>query len=400
MSKLTDEFLEREHTYLTHNYHPLPVVLSKAEGAWVYDVEGKRYLDCLAGYSSLNFGHCNERLVKRAQEQMQTCTMVSRAFCNDQVGLFAQALAEITGMDMILPMNTGAEAVESAIKLARKWGYQVKGVEKNKANIITMHGNFHGRTTTIVSFSDDPDAYEDFGPFTPGFKHAEFGDIDSAKSLIDENTVAILAEPIQGEGGVIIPPENYLRDLRKLCDENNILLIADEIQSGLCRTGYTFATEMMGVKPDLMTLGKALGGGIYPVSAVSGKAEVMEVLKPGQHGSTFGGNPLGAAIAREVCEILKEGTYQKAAQERGAQLQKYLDEMVGKGVTTYRAAGLWIGVDIDPDYATAREICERLMEKGILAKDTHGKTVRLCPPLCVTAEEIDLLGCTFQSCFE
>lgn len=389
-------FLQKEHDFLTHNYHPLPVVLHKAEGVWVEDVDGKRYMDCLAGYSSLNFGHANQRILDAATKQMQVLAMTSRAFCTDQLGPFAEELTKLAKMDMMLPMNTGAEAVEGAIKISRAWGYRVKGVAPEKANIIVMSGNFHGRTTTIVSFSDDPQARDDFGPFTPGFRMATFGDAQSAIDLIDENTVAILTEPIQGEGGVIIPPADFLPRLRKACDENNVLLVVDEIQAGLGRTGYTFSCDLLGVKPDLMTLGKALGGGIYPVSAVVGRKDVMEVLNPGEHGSTFGGNPLAAAIGREVIKIISEGTYQENAKVRGAEIAKRLEKLVGNGVATFRAVGLWIGVDIDPSVGTARDVCERLMDKGVLAKDTHGKTVRLCPPLCITAEEASHLMDVFE----
>ncbi|MDO4665874.1 MAG: ornithine--oxo-acid transaminase [Actinomycetaceae bacterium] len=396
----TQKYLELEQAYVAHNYHPLPVVLSRAEGPWVWDINGKKYLDCLAGYSSLNFGHRNERIINRAIDQLGKVTMTSRAFHTDQLGEFAKALCELTHMDMVLPMNTGAEAVESAIKLARHWGYRVKGVEAEKANIIVMAGNFHGRTTTIISFSDDPVAKEDFGPYTPGFKIAPFGDAAAAAELIDENTVAVLTEPIQGEAGVIIPDSEFFKGLRKACDDANVLLIFDEVQSGFCRTGYTFATEMTGVRPDMMTLGKALGGGVYPVSAVVGKREIMGTLRPGEHGSTFGGNPLAAAIGHEVCQMMQEGTYQKAAKERGAEVVSVLETLVRKGIDSYRAMGLWIGVDIDPAVGTARQMCEELMERGILAKDTHEKTVRLCPPLCVTEDDTKFLTDAFVASLE
>lgn len=396
----TTELLQLEHDYLTHNYHPLPVVIAEGDGVWVKDADGRKYLDCLAGYSSLNFGHLNQRLINRAKEQMDNLTMVSRAFCNAQLGPFAKALAELSQMDMVLPMNTGAEAVETALKISRAWAYRVKGVPADRANIITMDGNFHGRTTTIVSFSTDPVARNDFGPLTPGFRTATFGDADSVEALIDEDTAAVLVEPIQGEAGVIIPPKDFLKRVRELCDKHNVIMIADEIQSGLCRTGYTFACEMFDVKPDLMTLGKALGGGIVPLSAVVGKRRFMDVLHPGQHGSTFGGNPLAAAIGYEVCQMISEGTWQKAAQERSQQLTAHLDKLVGRGLTTYRAAGMWVGVDIDPDYGTGRDLCEHLAARGILAKDTHGHTVRLCPPLCISEDEIDMLAQTVAQCLE
>lgn len=390
------QYLAKEEKHLTRNYHPLPVVLSEGNNVWVKDVDGKEYIDCLAGYSSLNFGHLNQRLMKVAYEQMSKLTMASRAFCTDKLGAFCEALVDLTGLDMALPMNTGAEAVESGIKLARAWGYRVKGVPEYQANIITMSGNFHGRTTTIISFSSDPTAKKNFGPFTPGFRQAEYGNLESVLELIDENTVGILFEPIQGEAGVIIPPAEFVQGLRKVCDERNILLIADEIQSGLCRSGYSFTCDMFGIKPDLMLLGKALGGGIYPVSAVVGRQEVMQVLQPGQHGSTFGGNPLAAAIGYEVCQMVAEGQFQKLAVERGERLRKWIEPLVGNGVLAYRAAGLWFGIDIDPEIATGREVCEKLFELGILAKDTHGSTVRISPPLTISEAEIDILGEKFQ----
>lgn len=304
--------------WLAQTYHPLPVVISSARGAWVEDIEGKRYLDCLAGYSALNFGHGNERLIVAARRQLDQLTMTSRAFYNDKLTEFARELDQLAGADLVIPMNTGAEAVESAIKAARAWGYRVKGVEADQANIIVMGSNFHGRTTTIISFSDDPDARDDFGPYTPGFRRATFGDANSVAAVMDDNTVAVLVEPIQGEAGVVIPPDGFLRRVRDLCTANNVLMIADEIQSGLGRTGTTFACELWGVKPDLMTLGKALGGGIVPVSAVVGRGDVLGVLEPGQHGSTFGGNPLASAVGLEVVRMLTEGTYQEAAKTLGS----------------------------------------------------------------------------------
>jgi ornithine--oxo-acid transaminase len=385
------EHIELTERYAAHNYHPLPVVLAKGEGCWVTDVEGRRYLDCLAGYSALNFGHCHPRLVARATEQLQRLTLTSRAFYNDQLGTFARDLAALTGKDMVLPMNTGAEAVETAIKVSRRWGYQVKGVPADRASIITMDGNFHGRTTTIISFSTDRVATADYGPFTPGFPRVKYGDIDAIANAVDETTVAVLFEPIQGEGGVIIPPDGFLRDLRTLCRERDLLMVADEVQSALGRAGTTFACDHEGVKPDIYILGKALGGGLYPVSAIAADAEVLGVITPGSHGSTFGGNPLAAAVGSEVVAMLQTGEYQQRAMVLGQRLEAGLRELVGQGVVGIRVRGLWAGVDVDPALLSGRELCEGLLERGVLAKDTHGSTIRLAPPLVATEEEIDIL---------
>jgi ornithine--oxo-acid transaminase len=385
------EHIELTERYAAHNYHPLPVVLESGEGCWVTDVEGRRYLDCLAGYSALNFGHCHPRLVARATEQLQKLTLTSRAFYNDQFGPFARDLAALTGKDMVLPMNTGAEAVETAIKVSRRWGYQVKGVPAGRASIITMDGNFHGRTTTIVSFSTDHVATADYGPFTPGFPRVKYGDIDAIANAVDETTVAVLFEPVQGEGGVILPPDGFLRDLRALCRERDILMVADEVQSGLGRAGTTFACDLEGVTPDIYILGKALGGGLYPVSAIAADADVLGVITPGSHGSTFGGNPLAAAVGREVIAMLQEGEYQQRAQVLGARLEAGLRTKVGQRVDGIRERGLWAGVDVDPSLLSGRELCEGLLERGVLAKDTHGSTIRLAPPLVATEEEIDIL---------
>ena len=390
----TGHHIELTETYAAHNYHPLPVVLAAGEGAWVTDVEGRRYLDCLAGYSALNFGHGHPRLVARAAEQLHRLTLTSRAFYNDQLGPFAQALAELTGKDMVLPMNSGAEAVETAIKVSRKWGYRVKGVAPGAARIITMRGNFHGRTTTIVGFSDDPDASTDYGPFTPGFVGVPYGDLAAAEAAIEEapaDTVAVLVEPIQGEAGVIIPPDGFLRDLRALCTARDVLLVADEIQSGLGRTGRTFACDHEDVVPDVYVLGKALGGGIYPVSAVAADRAVLGVVRPGTHGSTFGGNPLAAAVALEVVRMLATGEYQERARVLGERLDAGLRGLVGSGVVAVRCRGLWAGVDVDPALLSGRQVCEALMRRGVLAKDTHGSTVRFAPPLVCTEDDIDLL---------
>jgi ornithine--oxo-acid transaminase len=379
--------LEDEHA--AHNYHPLPVVVASGEGAWVTDVEGRRYLDCLAAYSAVNFGHGNPRLVAAAREQLDRITLTSRAFHNDRLGPFVTELAALCGKEMVLPMNTGAEAVESGIKVARAWGYRVKCVAPDAANIIVMTGNFHGRTTTIISFSDDPDAHDDFGPYTPGFRMVPYGDAAAVEAAIDEDTVAVLVEPIQGESGIVVPPVEYLPELRELTRERNVLLIADEIQSGLGRVGTTFACDLVGVVPDLYLLGKALGGGILPVSAVVGDRGVLGVLQPGQHGSTFGGNPLGAAVGLEVVRMLATGEPQERARELGAHLQDRLVSLVGRGLVAVRGAGLWAGVDIDPAIATGREACEALMRRGVLAKDTHGPTIRLAPPIVVEQADLD-----------
>ncbi|AMM22229.1 ornithine--oxo-acid aminotransferase [Frondihabitans sp. PAMC 28766] len=378
-----------EDASLAHNYHPLPVVVATASGAWVTDVEGRRYLDCLAAYSAVNFGHGNERLVKAARDQLDRVTLTSRAFHNDQLGPFAAALANLLGKEMVLPMNTGAEAVESAIKVARAWGYRVKGVPEGRAKIIVADGNFHGRTTTIISFSSDPEARSDFGPYTPGFVSVPYGDEAVLEAAIDDDTVAVLIEPIQGEAGVVVPPTTYLPFIRRVTTERNVLFIADEIQSGLGRTGSTVACDLVGVVPDLYLLGKALGGGIVPVSAVVGDRAVLGVLRPGEHGSTFGGNPLAAAVGLEVVRMLSSGEFQQRASELGERLRTSLDSLIGHGVVAVRGAGLWAGVDIDPALGTGREVSEGLMRRGVLAKDTHGSTIRLAPPLVVTADELD-----------
>lgn len=375
--------------WTAHSYDPLPVVISSAEGAWVTDVDGRRYLDCLAGYSALNFGHRHPRLVEAAHAQLDRLTLTSRAFIHDQFADFCRELSQLCGKELVLPMNTGAEAVESGIKVARKWGYQVKGVAAEQANIVVAEGNFHGRTTTIVSFSTDEDARADFGPYTPGFRLVAYGDLAALTAAIDENTVAVLLEPIQGEQGVIVPPAGYLPGVRRVCTDQNVLLIADEIQSGLGRTGTTFACEHEAVVPDMYLLGKALGGGIVPVSAVAADADVLGVLQPGQHGSTFGGNPLAAAVATEVVRLLATGEFQRRSAELGARLHAGLRALVGKGLLAVRGRGLWAGLDIDPALMTGRAASERLMSRGVLAKDTHGSTIRLAPPLVITEEEID-----------
>lgn len=375
--------------HVAHNYHPLPVNIARGEGAWVTDVEGKRYLDLLAAYSAVNFGHLHPAIVASLTEQLGRVALTSRAFISDRLEPFAAALARLAGKDMVLPMNTGAEAVETGIKVARAWGYRVKGIADNRARIIVAAGNFHGRTTTIISFSDDEVATKGFGPYTSGFDTVPYGDADAIAAAITPDTAAVLIEPIQGEGGVIIPPEGYLRRVREICDENNVLFIADEIQSGLGRVGETFACDREGVVPDLYLLGKALGGGILPVSAVVANSDVLGVIQPGEHGSTFGGNPLAAAVGLRVVEMLESGEFQERAKALGAHLSELLEPLIGNGITAVRIAGLWAGVDIDPARGTGREISEKLMERGVLVKDTHGQTIRMAPPLVIRATELD-----------
>jgi ornithine--oxo-acid transaminase len=374
-------------TYSAHNYHPLPVVIATAEGAWVTDVEGRRYLDMLAAYSAINFGHRHPRLVAAAQHQLERVTLVSRAFQHDQFGPFCAELAAMAGMEMVLPMNTGAEAVETAIKTARKWGYEVKGVPANEAVIIAFEGNFHGRTTTIVSFSTDPDARDSYGPYTPGFRVVPYGDAEALRAAMDEHVVGVLVEPIQGEAGVIVPPPGFLGKVRDLCSAWGALMIADEIQSGLGRTGTTFACEHEDVVPDMYVLGKALGGGIVPVSAVVSSADVLGVFKPGQHGSTFGGNPLGCAIAREVIAMLNTGEFQERSAKLGTHLHDRLNALPASAVRDVRGRGLWAGVEFTE--LSGREVSERLMSAGVLAKDTHGTTIRLAPPLIISQDDLD-----------
>ncbi len=372
-----------------HNYAPLPVVAASGEGAWVTDVEGRRYLDCLAAYSAVNFGHANPTVLAAARAQLDRLTLVSRAFGHDQLGPFVAELGDLVGKEMVLPMNTGAEAVESGIKVARKWGYEVKGVAPDRANVVVMAGNFHGRTTTIVGFSDDPEARAGYGPFTPGFRTVPYGDGGAVAAAIDEDTVAVLLEPVQGEAGVIVPPAGFLPEVRETCTRQGVLMIADEVQSGLARTGRTLAVQHSDVVADVYLLGKALGGGVVPVSAVVADADVLGVLRPGQHGSTFGGNPLACAVGRAVVGMLAGGEWQERARRLGEHLDGRLRELVGTGVTAVRSIGLWAGVDVDPGLATGREVCVALAERGVLVKDTHGSTIRLAPPLVVEPAELD-----------
>ena len=379
--------IARVEAHAAHNYHPLPVVLARGEGAFVWDADGRRYLDMLAGYSALNFGHRHPRLVAAAEAQLGRLTLTSRAFHNDLLGAFAEGLTALCGMDTMLPMNTGAEAVETALKMARKWGYERKGVPDGRAKIIVMGGNFHGRTTTIVGFSDDPSARDGFGPFTPGFVRVPYGDAEALAAAIDADTVGVLLEPIQGESGVIIPPNGYLRAVRQLCTDRQVLMLADEIQSGLGRTGTTFACEHESVVPDAYILGKALGGGILPVSAVVAGRDVMGVFGPGQHGSTFGGNPLACAVGIEVVRMLQTGEYQARARDLGEVLAAGLASLPTTRVSGFRVRGLWAGIDIVD--RTGRDVCEGLMRRGVLAKDTHGSTIRLAPPLVIERADLE-----------
>jgi len=386
----TERRIAAAEAHSAHNYHPLPVVIASAEGAWMTDVEGNRYLDMLAGYSALNFGHGHPRLIAAAKAQLDRVTLTSRAFHHDRFGEFCAALAELCGMEMVLPMNTGAEAVETAVKTARKWGYQVKGVPDGQANIVVAAGNFHGRTTTIVSFSTDPEARADFGPYTPGFTVVPYGDLAAMEAAVTEHTVAVLIEPIQGEAGVLVPPAGYLAGVRRLTAERGVLLIADEIQSGLGRTGRTFACEHEDVVPDIYLLGKALGGGVVPVSAVVSSHAILGVFRPGEHGSTFGGNPLACAVALEVIAMLRTGEYQQRAATLGAHLHAALNELTTTGaLTAVRGRGLWAGLDLPPALGTGRALSERLLTHRVLVKDTHGSTIRLAPPLVITQDDLD-----------
>lgn len=383
----------REHIRLTeaysaHNYAPLEVVLSRGEGAWVWDVEDRRYLDMLSAYSALNFGHSNSRILAAARAQLERLTLTSRAFYNDRLGPLCERLAKLCRLDTVLLMNSGAEAVETAIKAVRKWGYEVKGVPDNQAEIVCLEQNFSGRTTTIISFSSSPSAKHHFGPFTPGFVIAPFGDIAALERAITPRTVAVLIEPIQGEAGIIVPPAGYLKAVEGVCRANNVLLIADEIQTGLCRTGAVFACDHEGVRPDLFTIGKSLGGGIVPISAVIGRQDVMAVFTPGTHGSTFGGNPFACAVALAVLDLIEADRPHERAAALGDYALETLRSMSSPYVTGVRGKGLFIGIDIDPAFGPAKKVCHDLMERGVLCKDTRVQTMRLAPPLCI--ERADL----------
>jgi ornithine--oxo-acid transaminase len=382
----TKKYIELEEKYGAHNYHPLDVVVEKAKGAWVYDVEGKKYLDCLAAYSAVNQGHCHPKILKAMNNQAKRVTLTSRAFRNDQLPLLYRDLNKLTKMDMALPMNSGAEAVETAVKAARKWGYKVKGIPNDQAEIIVCANNFHGRTTTIISFSTDEQYRDGFGPLTPGFKVIPYGDIEALKAAITPNTCAFLVEPIQGEAGIIVPPEGFLAAANKLCKENNVLFIVDEIQSGLGRAGKLFAYMYEDVQPDAIIVGKALSGGYYPVSAVLAKKEVLGVFNPGDHGSTFGGNPLACAIARASLEVLVKEKLVKNSEKMGNYFMKKLRSMKSPHVKDVRGKGLWIGIELT---TPARPFCEKLKEEGVLCKETHDLTMRIAPPLVITKKEID-----------
>ena len=384
------DYIELEGTYGAHNYHPLPVVISKAKGVWVWDVEGKKYIDMLSSYSAINQGHINDRIVKAAIDQMKRVTLTSRAFSNDRMGPFLKKLCEVCGMEMALPMNTGAEAVETSIKLARRYAHTKKGISENEGEIIVCENNFHGRTTTIISFSSDPDSKKGFGPFAPGFVTIPYNDISAFTKAINSKTIGILVEPIQGEAGINVPSAGYLKELRRICTEKGILLILDEIQTGFARTGKMFAFQYENIKPDILCVGKALGGGLYPVSAALSTREIMSVFTPGSHGSTFGGNPLACAIAEESLNVLLDEKLADRSTEMGAYFVKRLKEIKSKKIKAIRSKGLLIGVEfhLGPK-ETVRPLCEKLMTKGVLAKDTHEKTIRFAPPLVITKDEID-----------
>ena len=381
--------IELEDRYCAHNYHPLPVVLTRGEGVFVWDENGKKYLDMMSAYSAVSHGHANPRLVQVLKDQAETLSIVSRAFYTDKLGPFLQRVCELTGQDMALPMNTGAEAVETAVKAARKWGYEVKGIEKDKAEIIACTGNFHGRTTTIIAFSDEPEYQKGFGPFPAGFRIVQYGDAEALEKMITPNTAAFLVEPIQGEGGIVMPPRGYLKKCQEICRKHNVLLIADEIQTGLGRTGSLLACDHEDVVPDGLILGKALGGGILPVSMFLAKREVMEVFVPGTHGSTFGGNPLAAAVGLEALNILVEDKLPERSKELGDYLLGKLHEIDSPLIQSISGCGLFIGIAIDPALGSARTICEVLMDRGLLSKETHETVVRLAPPLVITREQID-----------
>ena len=382
----TQEFIQLEEQYGAHNYHPLDVVIDRAQGCWVYDVEGKKYLDCLAAYSAVNQGHCHPKILSALVDQAHKVTLTSRAFRNDQLPLLLQQLHELTGFDMTLPMNSGAEAVETAVKAARKWGHKVKGIPDGKAEIIVCANNFHGRTVTIVGFSTDEQYRDGFGPFTPGFKIIPYGDAAALRGAITPNTCAFLVEPIQGEAGIVIPPAGFLKEAAAICQQNRVLLIADEIQSGLGRTGKLFAYMHEGIRPDAIIVGKALSGGFYPVSAVLASKEVLGVFHPGDHGSTFGGNPLACAVARAALSVLIEEKLPERSAELGGYFLEKLRTLRSPDLKEVRGRGLWIGIEL---HSPARPYCEALKEEGILCKETHERVIRIAPPLVITREEID-----------
>ncbi len=388
----TKDMLEITEKYSAKNYLPLPVVISRGEGIWVWDMEGRKYLDCLSAYSAVNQGHCHPKIVGALMEQAKKLTLTSRAFHNDQMGPFLEKLCHTADMEMALPMNTGAEAVETALKTARKWGYIYKGVPKDKAEIIVCKNNFHGRTITIVGFSSEEQYREGFGPFTPGFKLIEYGSLEALEEAFTDNTVAFMVEPIQGEGGIIVPPEGYLEGAKKICRKNRALFILDEIQTGLGRTGKLFAYQYEPEsKPDILILGKALGGGVYPVSAVLSSKEILSVFRPGDHGSTFGGNPLGSAVGKAALEVIIEEELPQKAFQLGDYLRTRLEELPQKHIAEIRGKGLMIGIEIKKESGPARPFCEKLMEKGVLVKETHEQVIRLAPPLIIQKEELDII---------
>ena len=389
VSSRTAEHIQLTEAFGAHNYHPLPVVIERGEGVWVWDVDGRKYMDCLSAYSAVNQGHCHPRLVEVIRQQAGRLTLTSRAFHNDRTGPFFQQLAGLCGMDRVLPMNSGAEAVETAIKAARKWGYTKKGVAPDKAEIIVFEGNFHGRTTTIVGFSSERQYRDGFGPFTPGFRIVPYGDPAAVREAVTKNTVAVLVEPIQGEAGVVVPPAGFLEEVDGLCKKAEVLLLADEIQTGLGRTGCLFACEHDGVSPDLYIIGKALGGGFYPVSAVASSKEILGVFQPGDHGSTFGGNPLACALACEALNILVDEKLPERAAELGGYFMDELTKIDSPHVKEVRGRGLLIGVELKPESGPARPFCERLMERGLLCKETHEQVIRFAPPLVIERDEID-----------
>jgi len=386
----TKAYIDLENEFGAHNYHPLDVVISSANGVWVEDVDGKKYMDFLSAYSAVNQGHGHPRILKAMADQAHKITLTSRAFRNDQLGLFAKKLVQLCEMEMMLPMNTGAEAVETAIKAARKWGYKVKGIAEEKAEIIVCANNFHGRTTTIVGFATEDQYRDGFGPFTPGFKIIEYGNAQALRDVVSENTAAFIVEPIQGEGGIIIPEDGFLREVQQICHENSILFIADEVQTGLGRTGKLFAYQHeIGVKPDMLIIGKALSGGVYPVSAVISSKDILGVFNPGDHGSTFGGNPLACAIATAALDVLVEEELSKRSQELGDYLMDLLESVDKKYIKELRGRGLFVGIELKDEARGARRFCEFLQEEGLLAKETHENVIRLAPPLVIKKEEID-----------
>ena len=395
----TEKYVSLESTYVANIYHPLDVVIKHAEGVWVYDVEGKRYLDCLSAYSAVSQGHCHPRILNALVEQAKHVTLSSRAFRNDQLGYFSQEVCTLLGYDMVLPLNSGAEAVEAAVKLARKWGYEVKGVPDGQAEIIVCLGNFHGRTTTVISFSSEPKYRKHFGPFTAGFKFVPFGDLHALEEAITPNTVAFLVEPIQGENGINVPPAGYIQSAAEMCRQNQVLLIADEIQVGLGRTGTLTASAYDGVHPDILVLGKALSGGFYPVSAILADRPVMDVFHPGDHGSTFGGNPLGAAVARAALHVLVDENLTENSAQQGTRLMERLKRIESHYIHEVRGRGLLIGVEVTHEAGGARRFCEALAERGVLCKETHGTVIRFAPPLVITSEQVDWLADQVEAVF-